>query len=488
MASSSWGRDRVDLRNFIRLLRDQWKLIIIAAVVAAGASAFLTARMTPLYSSSVTFYVSGQADNSNPVTAYEGVQLSQQEVQSFAELLRGPMLVQAVITDLGLQATQVAIAAEISTRPVPQTVLLTATVTDPSAKRAWQIATSLGGQFTSMVATLEQPPGGGTPPVSVMVVAAPQLSTAQVSPDPFRNVAIGLALGLLAGIVLAAAMRYLDNTIKSCEQLAGITGGRPVLGTIPFDQAAKQRPLVVSEDPFRPRVEAFRKVRTNLQFIDIDQPRKVLLFTSALPEEGKSSSACNLAIMLAQSGKQVILVEADLRRPRAVGYLGLPSTIGVTDVLLGRCTEDDAIQTWGDGLFAVLASGSLPPNPGDLLASQQTMQLIARLKERYDTVLIDAPPLLPFADAASLAPASDGAILVVRHARTRTDDVRRATEALRAVDVPVLASLLTMVPRSTNPEYGYGYRYYRHKADSPTDGDSVTADAQAEEPSPSSLS
>ena len=478
----------MDLRNFIRLLRDQWKLIIIAAVVAAGASAFLTARMTPLYSSSVTFYVSAATDNSNPVSAYQGTLLSQQEVQSFAELLHGPTLVHAVITDLGLRATPAAIAAEISARPVPQTVLLTATVTDPSAQRAWQIATSLGGQFTSMIATLEQPPGGGTPPVSVTVVAAPQLATKPVSPDRFRNVAIGLGLGLLAGIALAAAVRSLDNTIKSSDQLAEITGGRPVLGAIPFDQAAKQRPLVADEDPFHPRAEAFRKVRTNLQFIDIDQSRKVLLFTSALPEEGKSSTACNLTIMLAQSGRRVILLEADLRRPRAVGYLGLPGTIGVTDVLLGRCTEHDAIQTWGDGLFAVLASGSLPPNPGDLLASQQTRQLIGRLKERYDTVIIDAPPLLPFADAASIAPSSDGAILVVRHARTRTDHVRRATEALQAVDVPVLGSLLTMVPRSTHPEYGYGYRYYRYKADSPADGGSVTADAQAEEPSPSSLS
>jgi non-specific protein-tyrosine kinase len=184
--------------------------------------------------------------------------------------------------------------------------------------------------------------------------------------------------------------------------------------------------------------------------------------------------------MLAQSGRRVILIEADLRRPRAVGYLGLPGTIGVTDVLLGRCTEDDAIQVWGDELFAVLASGSLPPNPGDLLASQQTRQLIDRLRQRYDTVLIDAPPLLPFADAASIAPCSDGAILIVRHGRTRTEHVRRATEALQAVDVPVLGSLLTMAPRATNPEYGYGYRYYRPAPD----GES----ANGQEPRHASLS
>jgi capsular exopolysaccharide synthesis family protein len=461
----------VDLRNFIRLLRDQWKLIVAVAAVAAGVSALLTVRTTPLYASSVTFYVSAQTNNNDAISAYQGDLLSQQEVQSFAELLHGPMLVQAVVTDLGLPAMPGAIASEISTRPVPQTVLLTATVTDPSPKRAWLIASSIGIQFTRIVANLEQRPGGGTAPVSVEVVAPPQLSSKPVSPDPFRNISIGLGLGLLAGIALAAAVRSLDSTIKSSEELAALIDGKPVLGTIPFDPVAKQRPLVVDEDPFRPRVEAFRKVRTNLQFIDIDQPRKVLLFTSPLPEEGKSSSACNLAIMLAQSGRRVLLIEADLRRPRAVGYLGLPGAVGVTDVLLGRCTEHEAIQIWGDGMFAVLASGSLPPNPGDLLASQQARQLIARLRDRYDTVLIDAPPLLPFADAASIAPSTDGVILMVRHSRTRNEHVRRAVEALKAVDVPILGSLLTMAPRATNPEYGYGYRYYRPGGESqPSNG------------------
>ncbi len=472
----------MNLRNFIRLLRDQWKLIVVVAAVAAGASAALTARTTPLYASSVTFYVSAQANTSDPVSAYQGDLLSQQVVQSFTELLRGPMLVRAVIGDLGLKASPGTIAAEISTRPVPQTVLLSATVTDPSPRRAWQIAQSIGTQFTALVATLETPPEGGTPPVSVEVVAVPELPTRPVSPDPIRNVAVALALGLLAGLALAAAVRSLDNRIKSADELAAQTG-KPVLGTIPFDSSARQRPLVADEDPFSPRVEAFRKVRANLQFVDIDQPRKVLLFTSALPEEGKSSSACNLALMLAQSGSRVILVEADLRRPRAVGYLGLPGTIGVTDVLLGRCTEDEATQVWGDDLFSVLASGSLPPNPGDLLASQQARQLIGRLRDRYDVVLVDAPPLLPFADAASIAPYCDGAIMMVRHGRTRIEHVRRSFEALKAVDVPLLGSLLTMAPRASHPEYGYGYRYYRPGADGPPPpADATAAEDQPGEP------
>jgi len=241
MSSSSGGKPAVNLRNFIRLLRDQWKLILLVAAVAAGASAALTMRTTPLYASSVTFYVSAQTNTSDPISAYQGDLLSQQEVQSFAELLHGPTLVRSVVNDLGLQVAPGEIAAEISTRPIPQTVLLSATVTDPSPRRAQRIAESIGTQFTTLVATLEQPPGGGTPPVSVTVVAQPDLPTAPVSPDPFRNVSMALALGLLAGIALAAAVRSLDTRIKSADGLAAETGGRPVLGVIPFDASARRR-------------------------------------------------------------------------------------------------------------------------------------------------------------------------------------------------------------------------------------------------------
>ena len=453
----------MDLRNFFQLLRDHWKLITFVTLLSAAVSSMLTARMTPLYASSVTLYVSAQAKTGDLVTAYQGALLSQQEVQSYSDLLGGPMLARTVASDLGLHMTAAHLAGEISTRPIPQTVLLTATVTDPSPRRAQQIAASVGRQFVKLVSALERPPGGGKPTVHVTVVAPAELPASPVSPSRSRNVGLAAALGLLFAIGLTAARRSLDTTIKSVDQLSATTAQKPVMGTIPFTSAARKHPLITGGQRSGRRTEAFRKICTNLQFIDVDVPHRVLLFTSALPEEGKSSTVCNLAIALARSGKRVIVVEADLRRPRATGYLGLPNGVGLTDILLGRAAIEDAVQTWGEQEFTVLASGPAPPNPSDLLGSQRMRLLVDQLRREYDMILIDAPPVLPFADAVAAAPACDGVIVIVRHGKTRADHVRRAAESLAAVGSQILGSVLSMVPGGRHPEYGYGYGYRRYR-------------------------
>ena len=365
----------MDLRNFVRLLRDYWLLIGFVVILAGACSAMLTSRMTREYSASVTFYVSAQAAASNdPIAAYEGALFSQQEVQSYVNLLTGPRLAQAVIDDLRLPMSASALSGEVSAHLIPQTVLLTATVTDTSPHRAQAIAQAVGSQFVKLVGSLERPPGKGPAMVRVTVVAPATVPVAPVSPQPARNISIAVGLGLLAGIGLAALRRSLDTTVKSADQLTTITGGKPVLGSVPADHTARKRPLIADAASFGPRAEAFRKLRTNLQFLDVDAPHKVLLVTSPLPQEGKSSITCNLAIALAQSGKRVIVVEADLRRPRTASYLGLPGGAGVTSILLGSAEINDAAQSWGDDLFTVLASGPAAPNPSELLGSRRMSQ------------------------------------------------------------------------------------------------------------------
>ena len=481
------GGPAVDVRTFLQLLRSHWKLITAVTVLAGVASGALTARMTPRYASSVSFYVSAQANTTDPSMAYQGALLSQQAAQSYADLLTGPRLVDSVIRYLGLPMTQSQLTAEVSARSIPQTVLLTATVTDASARRAREIATAIGIRFVRLVSVLERPPGQKHATVRVTVVAPAILPTAPVSPNPVRNIGLAILLGLLIGIALAALRRSLDTTIKSTDQLAATTAGRPVIGAVPFDSAARKHPLVVGDGSHGRRLEAYRKIRTNLQFIDVDVPHKALLFTSCMVGEGKSSTVCNLAIMQAQVGKRVIVVEADLRRPRASGYLGLPSSIGVTDVLVGRVEANEAIQTWGENMFDVLASGPSPPSPSDLLGSQRMSQLIEQLRGQYDLVLIDAPPILPFADAVATGPACDGAILIVRYGKTRIAHLGQGIDALNAVGIPILGSVLSMTPARDHPEYGYGYRRYRPAQDIPPSGEAA-ASQRAPEDAPAGMS
>jgi receptor protein-tyrosine kinase len=260
---------------------------------------------------------------------------------------------------------------------------------------------------------------------------------------------------------LALLRDLLDTSVKTSDDLAMATSA-PVLGTIPFDASARPRPLVTTLEPHAPRVEAFRVLRTNLQFVEVDSAAKVFVVTSALPEEGKTSTSLNLAITLAQAGHRTLLVEADLRRPKAVAALGLDGAVGVTTVLLGRVAVEDAIQKHVDSELDVLASGATPPNPAELLQSNAMHDLLKHLRAEYDMVIVDAPPLLPVTDAAILATQADGTLMVARYGKTRREQLAQAVDRLAQVDAAPVGVVLNMTPgrgRAYDGDYGYGYGY-----------------------------
>jgi non-specific protein-tyrosine kinase len=206
-----------------------------------------------------------------------------------------------------------------------------------------------------------------------------------------------------------------------------------------------------------------------LQYVDVDNPPKTVVITSSVPSEGKSTTACNLAIALAQAGSRVLLIEADLRRPKVAEYLGVDGSNGLTDVLIGKTTPENAIVTWQRGLLDFLPAGTIPPNPSELLGSHQMAELLKELGKRYDIILLDAPPLLPVTDAAIMATAADGAILVARSGNTTKEQIRQAADALQQVNARLLGTVLNFAPQrkrrgyGSNYDYGYGYGYgYGH--------------------------
>jgi non-specific protein-tyrosine kinase len=259
---------------------------------------------------------------------------------------------------------------------------------------------------------------------------------------------------------VALLRNALDASIKAPEQLRHVAGA-PNLGIIAFDPQVPRRPLTVHEDQQAPRAEAFRQLRTNLQFVDVDRPRKVIVVTSSMPNEGKTTTLANLGIALASAGQRVLVIEADLRRPKLADLLGLDRTVGLTSVLAGRLGPAHAVQHWAGGGVDVLASGPLPPNPSELLASKQMARLLSELRAEYDTVLIDTPPLLPVTDAAAVAPATDGVILVCRFKKTSRDQVAAAVEALPSGAAPLLGTVFTMVPATGPRAYAQYNSYYR---------------------------
>jgi receptor protein-tyrosine kinase len=203
-----------------------------------------------------------------------------------------------------------------------------------------------------------------------------------------------------------------------------------------------------------------------LQFLNIDDPPRVLVVVSSVPGEGKTTTAISLAIVLAQSGQRVALVEGDLRRPRVTQYLDIVSGAGLTNVLAGVASLEDVLQPVGDGKLTVLASGPNPPNPSEMLGSAHMRDLIGELRESNDYVVIDSSPLLPVTDGAVLGALSDGVVLVTRYGATKRDQLRQSAQMLRSVDAKLLGVVLNMVPPKSATAYGYGYGY-GYAADKP---------------------
>lgn len=225
--------------------------------------------------------------------------------------------------------------------------------------------------------------------------------------------------------------------------------------------AALDPKLVTALAPRSPAAEAYRMLRTNLQFMGVDRPVRSLVVTSAAPEEGKSLTAANLAVAFAQAGQRVVLVDADLRRPTLHRTFGLGRLAwgGLTSVLAGALDLQSALTDTGIDGLRVLPSGPIPPNPAEMLGSQRMQALMAALDEHFDLAIYDTPPVLAVADASILAPAVDGTLLVVRAHRIGHPQARRAKEALEAVKARVLGVVLDGVPTGRRGDYYYYYDY-----------------------------
>ncbi|WP_169945908.1 polysaccharide biosynthesis tyrosine autokinase [Microbispora sp. H11081] len=449
----------MELLHHVRLIRAHWPLLLVSLLAGTGVAFAITTQATPRYVAGITMLVSAHDPDGSLSTALQAGTLSQQRVQSYAALLTSRRVVARIAPSADVRELRDAITAT----PVPNTSLLRVTVADSDPARAARRADALGSVFIRLIDEIERPDAKSPPTVRVTVVDSAEVPDVPVSPRPVVNLALGALIALftaIGGIVLRDRM---DTTVKTVDALREITGSS-TLGVIGYEREARRHPLIVHGQGRSPRAEAFRSLRTNLQFIGVDRQPKSLVVTSCLPDEGKSSTSVNLAITMAQAGWRVILVDADLRRPSVPHYLGIEGGTGLTDVLIERARLDDVVQTWGQPGLSVLPSGRIPPNPSELLGSRGMRSVLARLTEEYDIVIVDAPPLLPVTDAAALGAICDGALLVVRHGKTRREQVVRAGELLASINARLVGTVLNCAPSKRSGDYyGYGYDSADHE-------------------------
>jgi len=428
-------------------------------MLSIGAAAAYTAQQTPVYSADTQLFVAVSSADPNLAQLSEGSTFIQQRVKSYAAVVTSAQVLDPVIQELRLPTTAAGLAGHVSVDTPLDTVLLNLSVSDSDPVRAADIANAIARQFPVFVAALEAPNDQTESLVKLSVTKPATVPGAPVSPKRPLNLALGLLLGLGLGVGAAVLRETLNTSVSGAMDVEKLTGAIP-LGLVPYDSDAGKHPLI-DADRHGPRAEAFRTLRTNLQFADVDHPPRVIVITSPLPSEGKTTSACNLALTLAVGGASVILVDGDLRKPAVGRYLGISSAAGLTSVLAGRHDLRDVVVSYGRETLSVLPSGPIPPNPSELLGSQQMSDVLTTLADRYDIVIVDAPPLLPVTDAAVLASAADGAVLVLRHGKSRHEEAQRAIETLTAVKAKLLGTVLNFAPtrhrRGSYDGYGYGH-------------------------------
>lgn len=438
----------MELDDLIRIARARWRIIaavFLSALALASAYVFLTPAQ---YKSTASVFLSMKVDQANIYAASFTLTNS---APSYAGLVTTHAITGTVSTDPSVNLDEKTLAAKLSATVQSGTVVIDVSALDHDPVKAQTIAQTAAVALqkylptiqNGLVATITNPAGIATKPTS---------------PKTTLDLIVAGIIGLLLGIAGAAIRDRLDKTIRTDKQVEHATGGA-VLAKVIHDTQASTKPLLTDIGEFASRAEAFRLLRTNLQFVDLDHPPRVFVVTSSVPGEGKTQTATNLAISMAKAGHRTLLVDGDLRRPTTAALLGLDASVGLTTVLTGQIDLSKAIQVHPDSGLHLLAAGKRPPNPTEVLQTQATRDLIGALREAYDAVIIDAPPLLPVADPAVLASAADGAIMVTRHGSTTIQQLEVATSRLHSVGARIFGSVINMVPRPDPGAYAYYMEY-----------------------------
>lgn len=494
-----------DLRSYLRVLRRRKWIIVLTVLAAVGAALAYAFLQAPRYSATAEVLIQPSSPASTALAGGSAQpQLTPTDVQTELQLVTSAAVKQRAATTL-----HVAKAPPVSVTVAGQTNILDVAATAGTPQLAAGIANAYARSYigvrrdqvvASLLAMASQiqskinglqaqiataPKAEATALATQVAAFQAQLSQLQVtsslanggallvtpasaptspsSPKPERDGIIALVVGLLSGIALALFREHFDDTIKTREDLTALLPGLPTIATIPAVGSWKDRkePLLVSRDrPKSAPAEAYRSLRTSVQFMGLDRPMRVIQVTSPSAGEGKTTTLANLAVATAQAGQRVVVVCCDLRRPRVHEFFSLSNEHGFTSALLGQDPLSALIQEVPgiDGL-SVLASGPPPPNPADLLSSKRVHEIIDALRAQADLVLLDCPPVLPVTDAAVLAEVADGTLLVASASSTTGHALARAVESLGQVNAPLVGTVLNGTVEGAPYDRRYPYQY-----------------------------
>lgn len=440
------------------LLR-QWRLALAIFLVTIAAVCVAALAQKPTYTASAQAFVSIRSA-STTTDLSQGSTFTQQIVSSYAEVATSPLVLDRVKRQLDFADSAAISAGTVTAEASPSTVVITVAAKAAGPTVAANIANAVLVQLDDVVQDLNPSSSTGASDVKITITSPARPKGASKSP----NVAVALGLAVVLGLFLALLVAYVrarfDRRIRTVEDIERISSS-PVIGRIPFDGRAGTSDVIALGATHALRAEHYKALRTNLRFVQPSTGRSaVFVVTSTVPKEGKSTTTLNLAIALAASGVRVAVVDADMRRPRVAAYLGLEGGLGLADVIVGDVKLSDAIQVWGgDQALHILPAGTQPPNPSELLERAELQDTLEALRVDHDVVLLDAPPVLPVTDAAAIAAATDGVLLIVGAGRVRSTQVCSAFEDLERAGGMVRGIVVNLLPMSSMERAGYAIYY-----------------------------
>ncbi len=445
----------------LSLLRRRWLPLLLCLLAGLGAAEAVTRRSTPFYASSARLFVNIPSATSRS-EAESGLRLTSQLLRSYAQVATSRSAAQQIVERLTLPEGPDSLRSRISATPEADTLLVTVSAVDADPQRARSIANMAANVLIDTINEFEK--GKGADAIQAEVIDDATAAGSPYTPRPRLNLLAGGFLGLVLGLAAGLLLDVMDRSVKAPGQAAELFRA-PMLGLVPRRKEVTANPVVTVELPTDPASESYRALRTAVRFINPDEPLRTILVTSPTPNDGKTTTAVNLAVAMAQSGERVVLVDADLRRAQLGGLLGIESAVGVTSVVTHLVAPTDALQNWRD-ILGFMPSGPLPPNPSEILGSQTMAQLINALRNLADVVIFDAPPVLPVTDAVVLSTQVDGVILVARSGRTQRNAAAEAHRRLDTVGANVVGFVLNAVPTSASVGYYEDYRYVDPRAGS----------------------
>ncbi|WP_341935624.1 polysaccharide biosynthesis tyrosine autokinase [Microbacterium sp. LWO14-1.2] len=434
------GESRVSLRVIAGSLRKFWWIIVAGALIGGIGSFGYASLQTPLFQATTSLYFAlNQGTSASDLN--QGSAYTQSQMLSFAQLATSSRVLDPVIEELDLDVTPRELTRSIEVSIPQSTVTLRITGIADDKDAAADLANAVAGQLILVVKDVAPKDPQGESTISAEIIDDAVAPEFQFTPSKPRDALLGAFLGGVLGLAVAVLIGVLDTRVRNEETLAQ-SGGDPVLGVVSKDTLLATRGIAVAQEPLGHTSEEFRRIRSALAYANVTSQVKVLLVTSGSPGEGKSTVSVNLAMTLAGLRNSVLLIDADMRRPRAHEHAGIDGSIGLTSVLLDEVDFEVAKHSVADSTLDILPAGTVPPNPAELLTSSRMTQLLDFAATEYDYVVIDSPPTLSVADANLFATQTDGVILVVDATKTGRAALAKSIKSLESGGARILGTVL----------------------------------------------